>query len=144
MSYTATVTQQWNGRDVKLKGKRVVGKSAYETGLIVEGQAKALAPKNFGYLAASITTQADNRGTELGRPTNPAEPAPSSFRKIASPTGDDVVLVGTAVEYAPYQEFGTVRSNAQPFLRPALDLAQGKTLTILERNGRFEFREYLR
>lgn len=31
------------------------------------------------------------------------------------------VRVGTNLEYAPYQEFGTVKMKAQPYLRPALD-----------------------
>ena len=62
--------------------------------------------------------------------------------KIKAPTDEDEVLVGTPVDYGPYVEFGTVRSNAQPFLRPALDLAQGKTLTVMEKHGRQEFKEY--
>ena len=33
----------------------------------------------------------------------------------------DEVRVGTNVEYAPYQEYGTVKMPARPFLRPALD-----------------------
>jgi HK97 gp10 family phage protein len=33
------------------------------------------------------------------------------------------VDVGTNVEYAPYVEYGTVHSPAQPFMRPALLLA---------------------
>lgn len=32
-------------------------------------------------------------------------------------------IVGTNVEYAPYVEFGTSRTGAQPFLRPALQAA---------------------
>lgn len=30
-------------------------------------------------------------------------------------------IVGTNVEYAPYQEFGTAIMEAQPYLRPALE-----------------------
>jgi len=41
-------------------------------------------------------------------------------------------------------EFGTVRNYAQPFLRPALALAQGQTLTIVKANAQWQFREYLR
>lgn len=33
--------------------------------------------------------------------------------------------VYTEVEYAPFQEFGTVNHAAQPFLRPALEAAMG-------------------
>jgi len=34
---------------------------------------------------------------------------------------NDDVKVGTNVEYAPYQEYGTYKIAARPYLRPALD-----------------------
>jgi hypothetical protein len=34
-------------------------------------------------------------------------------------------IVGTPVEYGVYQEFGTRKMNAQPFLRPARDMIAG-------------------
>jgi len=37
-------------------------------------------------------------------------------------------IVGTPVEYAIYQEFGTRKMNAQPFLRPAMDVVSGEPL----------------
>ena len=132
-----TVTQQWNGRDVKIRGKRAVGKSAFEIGLIVESNAKMLAPVDTGRLAGSITTQSKTAGT---RP----EPPAYAIDQIKAPTNDNEVYVGTPVAYGPYQEFGTIRSSAQPFLRPALALAQGKSLTIVQEEGRFHFKEYLK
>ena len=33
--------------------------------------------------------------------------------------GDDSVVIGTNVEYAPYIEFGTSKMAARPYLRPA-------------------------
>lgn len=128
----------WNGREVKIRGKQVANKSAFEIGLVVEGQAKVLCPVDKGRLRGSITTQADT-----GQGTATEGPATSSDQ-ISAPRQDGEVLVGTAVEYGPYVEFGTVRSNAQPFLRPALDLARGRTLTIVTKNGRTEFGEYLK
>jgi phage gpG-like protein len=134
---TATVEQQWNGTEVKLRGKRVVGKSAFEIGLIVEGQAKLLINNVTGRLAGSITT--------ASRDTQSGVDAPAGFADlIRPPVAENEVFVGTGVEYGPYVEFGTFRTNARPFLRPALDLAQGKALTIVMSNGRFEFREYLK
>ena len=149
MSFKGTVDSQWNGQDVKIRGHRVTGKTAFEIGLVVEGTAKLLAPVDTGRLAASITTQAQDRGTAPsgeGIKTRSGEPATViSSDVIARPSGGRFieVFVGTPVFYAPYVEFGTVRSNAQPFLRPALDLAKGKTLTIGMTNGRYEFRDYL-
>ena len=147
---TSTVTKQWNGKDVKIKGKKITGKTMFEVGLIVEAQAKALCPVAWGYLRASITTQAIDKGTQPDRPQpsfelmkHPTGQPYSGPMTIAKPMSEWEVLVGTPLFYAPYPEFGTIQSDAQPFLRPALDLAKGRTLTIFEKNGRFEFREYL-
>jgi len=141
----------WNGKEIKIQGKKVVGKTAYEIGLVVEGQAKLLAPRDTGHLAASITTQAIDKGTELDNPNSYMVENHSklwktndTWRKIEKPTDSNEVLVGTALDYAPYIEFGTVKMNAQPFLRPALDLAKGKALTIVKRNVRFEFKDYIK
>ena len=35
--------------------------------------------------------------------------------------GNDTEVIGTNVEYAPYQEFGTYKMAAHPFLRPAAE-----------------------
>lgn len=110
----------------------------YEVGLVIEGQAKLLCPIKTGRLSASITTQAYDKGTY------PKGKGAVRDDLIERPTTGDMVYVGTPVFYGPYQEYGTVRSEAQPFLRPALALAQGKELTLIERNGRIQFREYLR
>jgi len=127
----------WNGDEVKIIGHRVVRKTAYETGLVVEGQAKVLTPVKTGRLAGSITTQASDHGNNVRSPATDTD-------KINAPTDAMEVLVGTAVDYAPYVEYGTRRSGAQPFLRPALDLAKGNVLTIGRKNGKAEFKDYLK
>lgn len=63
-----------------------------ECGLVAEGYAKRLCPVDTGNLRNSIThTQSEN-----------AE------------------YIGTNVEYGPYVEMGTIRTRAQPFIKPAL------------------------
>jgi HK97 gp10 family phage protein len=128
---------QWHGDEVKIQGKRVINKSAYEIGLVVEGQAKILCAVDTGRLRASITTASADRQSEM-------ESDAKSGDAIRKPSDENEVLVGTAVFYGPYVEFGTIRSSAQPFLRPALDLARGRALTITRENGRYEFKEYLK
>ena len=44
-----------------------------------------------------------------------------------------VARVGTNVEYAPAQEFGTSRMSGQPYLRPAFDEKRGEALKEIER-----------
>lgn len=58
--------------------------------------AKVLAPVDTGRLRASITFLIGSDGAGI------------------------FGLVGTNVEYAPYQEFGTFKMQATPFLLPAL------------------------
>lgn len=59
--------------------------------LVAEGYAKDYAPKKTGRLQASIGHSSD----------------------------EHEAIIGTDVEYAPYQEFGTRNMRANPYLRPA-------------------------
>lgn len=74
-----------------------------EAGIIVKAQAKDLAPYKTGNLKGSITHQ----------------------------TFADRVEVGTNVEYAEHQEYGTRHMKAQPFMRPAIDLNRRNLLKRL-------------
>ena len=67
----------------------------------VETAAKRLAPVDTGRLKGSITHV---MGTE---------------------NGEQVAYVGSNVEYAIYQELGTYKMGAQPYLRPALQSVMG-------------------
>ena len=69
-----------------------LGKAVTELVLIVEAKAKELCPVDTGLLRASIT------------------PVIASWAEA---------YVGTNTHYAPYVEFGTKRTQAQPFLEPA-------------------------
>jgi HK97 gp10 family phage protein len=155
MSTKVELKTQWHGNEVKIQGKQVINKSSYEVGLVVEGQAKLLAPRDYGYLAASITTQSNDKGTELEAPGKYSKNKYArgsyedkmvrlSFKKITKSGNENEVLVGTPLFYGPYQEFGTIRAPAQPFLRPALDMAQGKVLTIVKINSKYYFKGYLK
>lgn len=62
-------------------------------GKVVEGAAKRAAPVDSGRLKASITSR----------------------------TSADQAVIGTNVAYAPYVEYGTRFTRAQPYMRPAVD-----------------------
>lgn len=90
------------GRDIGRKTRRITAEleqaakaAVIDTALAIEGDAKRKAPVDTGRLRNSITHERSD--DELS------------------------ARVGTNVEYAPYQEFGTVRMNAQPFLHPAAE-----------------------
>ena len=129
---------KWNGDDVKKRAEKLASKSSFEIGLIVQAQAKLLAPRQTGRLAASITTRSG-----FGQETKPSGKGAVSTDTIEKPTDLFETFVGTPVDYAPYMEYGTMRTSAQPYLRPALDIARGRALTVVQVGARKEFAEYL-
>jgi HK97 gp10 family phage protein len=133
-----TITTVWNGEDVKKRAEELAKQSSFEIGLVVQGQAKLLAPVDSGRLRASIITVS---GT--GQRTAPTGKGAVSTDQIRKPDDKFETFVGTSVEYAPYMEYGTVKTPAQPYLRPALDIAKGRALHVVQVGARKEFAEYL-
>lgn len=75
-------------------------------GLTCERKAKELAPVDTGNLRNSLTHLVD----------------------------DTTVYIGTNVEYGKYQELGTYKMKAQPFLRPAVEQNIGEYQRIIQAN----------
>lgn len=103
-----------------------------QTMIRVRTEAVQSAPSDLGQLRNSImwrkgwTTDAfgfpqEGGFNEAGPGKNGSEQA---TQKITSPSGLEG-FVGSAVEYATYQEFGTRRQKAQPYMRPAADAVRG-------------------
>jgi HK97 gp10 family phage protein len=135
------VIMQWNGDEVKRRAEKLAGKSSFEIGLAVQGQAKLLSPVakvNGGRLRASITTSSG-----FGQKTEPSGINAVASDIIQKPNDPFETYVGTPLEYGTYVEYGTVKMKAQPFLRPALDIVRGRALTIVQAGARKEFAEYL-
>ncbi len=132
------VTIVWNGDEVKRRAAVLATKSPYEIGLFVEGEAKKLAPVDTGRLMGSITTASGD-----GKRTTPKGKGSESTDLIRAPSDKFETFVGTPVVYAPYMEYGTVKTSAQPFLRPALDMARGRAPEIVQVGAKREFAEYL-
>ena len=89
-----SVTIQDHSAEVSAEIKSALLRGLETCGLVAEGYAKKLAPVDTGNLRNSITHTVDEE-----------EPA---------------AYIGTNVEYAPYQELGTIHMKAQPFLKPAV------------------------
>jgi HK97 gp10 family phage protein len=133
----------WNGDEVKKRAEEASKLSSYEVGLVVQGQAKMLTPVDKGRLRSSITT-----ASGAGQRTKPSGEGAVSTDIINKPDNQFETFVGTPVFYGPYVEYGTVKSDAQPFLRPALDIIRGRKLTVVDevlKNGKIRkaFGEYL-
>ena len=89
-------------------------KGMWEIAVKVAAQAKLLSPValvNGGLLRNSIMVK--TKGKIAKHDGGPV---------LTTSTSEDEVIVGTATEYAVYQEYGTRKMVAQPFLRPAVDI----------------------
>ena len=95
-------------------------------GYLVEQDAKMNAPYKLGALSGSIETVTregeshDGRGAALD--ANPKV----NVVEIPKPVAPFYAHVGPCVEYGIYQEFGTSRMAAHPYLLPAVDRAYAK------------------
>lgn len=92
----------------------------------VEYLAKAAAPIETGAMASSIHTafswqEGGDYGTAVSaaRSRRPGVGVHPETKPIAQ-GGGAAAIIGAAVEYAGFVEYGTSRMAAQPFLRPAL------------------------
>ena len=129
-------TIEWNGDDVKFRGREATGKSTYELGLAVATQAKGLINNVTHRLQGSITAQSARGGSNVESPATAGD-------KITGPSGGLDTYVGTNVEYGVYVEHGTKFSDARPFLRPALDSVMGQAVSIVRKNAKREFGGYM-
>lgn len=80
-----------------------------EAALVIETTAKRLAPVDTGTLRSSIGHVVNRMGRHAVK-----------------------AVVGSNVEYAPHQEYGTYKMEAQPFLRPALENNRKRIIRIFE------------
>jgi len=131
------VKSSWNGRQIKLKNKKLQARNVFEYGIVIQGNAVLACPKDTGRLAASITVKTRDKFNPSPHkgPTQPGD-------LIEKPNANNEALVGTNVDYATYQEYGTRKMSPQPYMRPAADITQGKAIQLAVRNGRMEFKDY--
>jgi|GEM_PF-1720902 len=88
-----------------------------EGGFKIETDAKRLAPVKHGRLRASISTNWSGSSMSRGKVGSKAKADDGVGRPPGKP--GMVVFIGTNVDYAVYQEFGTKKMSARPFLHPA-------------------------
>ena len=91
-------------KEVSAQFKKAVERGLTAAAIIVESDAKLRAPVDTGNLRSSITHTVEG----------------------------DRATVHTNVEYAPYMEYGTSRTAAQPYLEPALLENKAKIQKVFE------------
>jgi HK97 gp10 family phage protein len=96
-----TFTQKLAGASARLR--EIAFNVLDQAGTDIEAMAKELVHVRTGYLRSTIYHRVDGLSLEAG----------------------------ATVDYAPFQEFGTRRSAAHPFLRPAFDAYQQRIYEAL-------------
>lgn len=122
-------------------------------GMDLESAAKKLCPVDTGLLRNSITwaiagsgvnnssynsnevhksTEATKKAGTSGKSVNPVKTGSYSGQAPADHGSPRSVYIGSNVVYAPFQELGTSKMKAQPFLRPAIENNKEHLKDILE------------
>lgn len=103
-------------------------------GMQAESAAKRLCPVDTGLLRNSITYAVAGEG--VANPTYRSNTGDKSGSYQGEAQADNGgarhVYIGSNVEYAPYQELGTAKMTAQPYLRPAIEQNRAYFEQILE------------
>lgn len=109
-----TITSTWNGEIIKSLAKQFMDASLESIGANAEGQMKELAPRRYGYLAASINYQGKDFGSKVESPSKYSKATPPenyhvpTLKEIEKPSGANEVRIGTALEDESWSaEFGT-------------------------------------
>lgn len=126
-------------RDVERATEKAMKKAARMIGGTVEGHAKELCPVDTGLLRNSITFALGGQAPAIIDYQSDTKDKNGDFTtghyEGEAPDDDDnqiTVYVGTNVQYAPYQELGTSKIDARPFLRPAMEDYQREIEQIIE------------
>lgn len=131
-----------NRISVERATEKALKKAAKMIGGTVAGHAQEMCPVDTGLLRNSITYALGGQPPAIAEYTSNGETA--SGKKIEqtngvyegeAPPDDDgeiTVYVGTNVQYAPYQELGTQKMDAHPFLRPAMENFKSEIEQIIE------------
>jgi HK97 gp10 family phage protein len=123
-------TKYGNVKTAVANGKAI---SNLMIGAAIASQAKLLAPVDYGQLRNSLSASNTSRTEMLNNMAGEkAEALDTQGLK------DDEVYAGSNSDHAIFQEYGTVKQPAQPYLRPAMEVVvQRKTpAEIFEKYGR--------
>lgn len=126
----------------------ILRRSLYAGAVIIRNEARRNAPVRTGALRRKVIASTDNKAPE-DRGQYSAYVTVAKGTYIVSPTGR-VLTTATAARrgvagrkinprrYAHLAEYGTARSRARPFLRPALDTKRQLAIETIEASVRLE------
>lgn len=128
------VTVHSNRKEYEAALEEIAEKVLTMWGMQAESAAKLLSPVDTGLLRNSITWALAGHGanTPSYKADSGGESGSYSGQAQADKGGPRHVYIGSNVEYAPYQELGTSKMKAQPFLGPAIEQNRDYFQNILE------------
>jgi len=149
MKFYIDVQKKWDGDTFRMTIlPKVEYRSIREAALFCQGQAVLLCPWDSGRLRSSISVKF--RGQKAIRAMAPVDGSETDDVLNDEPA-ENTAHVGSNVIYAAAQEFGMPSGYGkykgpgfapQPYLRPAADITEGKSVTIIEQGGKQEFEKY--
>lgn len=107
-------------------------------GGLAEGYAKDLCPVDTGLLRNSITHVDGEGKLKIRKYTDDAGKNSGQYPNGSFPQGAEsskyTAIIGTNVQYAPYQELGApnIGLKPQPFLRPAIENHKQEYKSLIE------------
>lgn len=130
-------------REVQNATEKAMKKAARMVGGSLAGHAAEACPVDTGLLRNSITFALGGQAPAITEYQSNGESKTGKKIEVTTgqyegeaPADDDgevTVYVGTNVEYAPFQELGTVKMSARPFLRPAFENNKEEIERIIEK-----------
>ena len=119
--------KNYDNTDKVIKAMEEATKTALMAGIIdMHGQAVELAPVDTGNLKGSLSWTV---GGEAGGLTSPA----TADQGVRTTSETDTAYLGSNILYAIFQEYGTSKMAAQPFLIPAFDARKKYTPEIMKK-----------
>lgn len=111
-----------NTKKIQKEVEQAIKKALVEVGEKCTDYAVDLAPHDTGLLRNSITYALDGEASAKGSyHADEGDGSGAYSGTVPKESKNHCVYVGTNVEYAPYQEFGTVKmKEANPFIKPAV------------------------
>ena len=114
-----------NSDRVKREAEKKIGQALKIIGMKAESYAKALCPVDTGLLRNSITFALDGEEPATTSYKDNKDEQEGLYSGVApeEQRNQRSVMVGSNVQYAPYQELGAPNINlpARPFIRPAIE-----------------------
>jgi len=121
---------KWDTRKLEKEVEFTTEQKMIKAGFMIEKDAKHFVKVDTGRLRSSISVNWTGSEMAEGKIENKAKSG-DGVKQPTSKPDEFTVVVGTNVDYAIAQEYGTSKQSGKPYLRPALEKNLGKIKQLL-------------